>query len=536
MPKESEIKLNYFTGDQESKENTGDKPVAFDVFFTKTTGKKGEVLYKSSAPDRKLIILDSKSLKPKEGKPYMVEIIEDTLPEDPMKGKLIARIIMEPSADNDEFDAPIEEEEETILDVRDDKVKILGLELKRKKEIGPHVPEKDKFNDFAVDSFSLEMLEAIAKAEKMDTPLLIEGEAAAGKSFTIEYLAHLCNREVYRMSLNGQTDTSDLIGKWVPKTGGLRKTVNRLLDDPEKCKSELTKKLIESKKIKPSSPLIISQKINEKIKNIYSGFTKEDMQEICRLENIQIDDSDWAWQNGDIPKQMEKGAWSVLDEVNTCEPQILVRLNSVLEKNGQLVLSEDGSKKITRHPDFRIFATVNPPGGKYKGRIPLSAEWISRWAYLNVSELPKEIRALRLMKAEGVSSDFLKDKGLENFDYTRAKPIEEGKTLADYYGEEWIIDLFTKYAEFAEKAKELVKNGQIAGDNVQEQKFDFDQRDDVRFRDYLRAFRETGKMEKTIKEAVKFCFINKCKDKTDRKKIEDLMALIKIKEPKEIAE
>ena len=60
-------------------------------------------------------------------------------------------------------------------------------------------------------------------------------------------------------------------------------------------------------------------------------------------------------------------------------------------------MSEDGSKIVPRHKDFRLFATVNPPGGRYKGRIPLSAEWISRWNYQNVGELPKEIRALRLM-------------------------------------------------------------------------------------------------------------------------------------------
>jgi hypothetical protein len=224
---------------------------------------------------------------------------------------------------------------------------------------------------------------------------------------------------------------------------------------------------------------------------------------------------------------MKNGAWSVLDEVNTCEPQILVRLNALLEKGGQLVLSEDGSKVVSRHKDFRLFATVNPPGGRYKGRIPLSAEWISRWNYQNVGDLPKEVRALRLMVADGVPAPEIKS---DRINTVKNEEILAEKTLADYYGTEWVRDLYTKYAEFADKVREMLRKGEIAKD--QTQTFDFDQRDDWRFREYIRKFHETGGMKKTIQDAIVYCFANKCKSPADRKKIMDLVKLINVAEPK----
>ena len=426
------------------------------------------------------------------------------------------------------FEAPVvEKKNNEPMEVLKGKIKILGVEIPRNPEPGPQTPPEEKFKDFSQDEFSLDLLQRIAKAAALNQPMLIEGEAAVGKSYTIEYLAHLANREVYRMSLNGQTDTTDLIGKWVPRTETLRKKMEKLLKNPEMCKSAEARELIESRtRIKPvSEKEIAPEKEKPKI-----GLTREEMESIATHEGIEVPEGEWVWQNGDIPKQMESGAWSVLDEVNTCEPQILVRLNALLEKGGQMILHENGSRIIKRHKNFRLFATVNPPGGRYKGRVPLSAEWISRWNYQNVGDLPKEVRALRLMTAEGVVPSGIKPEKLK---FAAPEAVPEERKLVDYYGSEWVKDLFTKYAEFAIKAREMVAKGEIAGD--QAQIFDYDQRDDGRFREYLREFREPGNMTKVIREALEYHFYNKLKNTADRKKLKDVAEkLIKVQEPKEI--
>ncbi len=49
--------------------------------------------------------------------------------------------------------------------------------------------------------------------------------------------------------------------------------------------------------------------------------------------------------------------------------------------------------------------------------------------------------------------------------------------MVDHYGPEWVRNLFTKYAEFAVNAREMIEKCEIAND--QHQIFVFDQRDDV---------------------------------------------------------
>ncbi|PIZ90145.1 hypothetical protein COX87_02065, partial [bacterium (Candidatus Moisslbacteria) CG_4_10_14_0_2_um_filter_36_61] len=227
------------------------------------------------------------------------------------------------------FGAPIEEEKIKSIEIKKDKVVVMGVEIPRNPEPGPRTPRQEKFKDFIEDEFSLDLLQKVAKGVYLDTPTMLEGEAAVGKSFTIEYLAFLANQEVYRMSLNGQTDTTDLIGKWVPRSEGPRKKIQPLLDNPKKCITEEAKAIIESKMIKAAAEAKKEAAEEGREMPVYFGFSREEMEEICRLEKIDVPESDWVWQDGELPRQIESGAWTVLDEVNTCEPQILVRLNAV---------------------------------------------------------------------------------------------------------------------------------------------------------------------------------------------------------------
>ncbi len=428
------------------------------------------------------------------------------------------------------FDAPLEEESRDLIEDKKDKLVVMGIEIPKNPEPGVRTPRGEKFENFGEDEFSLDLLQKIAKGVSLDQPTMLEGGAAVGKSSSIEYLAHLTNNEVYRLSLNGQTDTTDLIGKWVPRTEDSREKIDLLFRTPQKCKNPEARNLIESIKIKEvkegeNNP----DKYND---NPKLGLTREETMRIAELEGIIVTDADWVWQDGEVPRQIINGAWTVLDEVNTCEPQILVRLNALLEKNGELSLHEDG-ERIPKPKDPKkkhmLFATVNPPGGRYKGRVPLSAEWISRWNYQNIGDIPQETAIFRAKKKNGCKVS-LPENMQEKI--ISPKPIEKEMTLADVFGEEWTSDLCEKYITAFYKVAELVHKEQIARD--QEQKFDYDQRDWQRFEEYVRAFRETGNMKKVIEDAVEYVILGKLKNPQDRQKIKDIvLGLIKIQEPKE---
>jgi len=432
-----------------------------------------------------------------------------------------------------QFEAPIEKKGKIKpIEVLKDKVIVMGVELRRNPEPGPRTPKAEKFKDFVEDEFSLDLLQKIAKAIYLEQPLLLEGEAAIGKSYSIEYLAYLTNNEIYRMSLNGQTDTTDLIGKWVPRSEDWRKKIEELIKHPERCKNPEARKMLESVKIQPSKEKeeIAPEKFEEQPK---IGLTKEEMQRIAELEGIPVSEADWVWQDGELPRQIENGAWTVLDEVNTCEPQILVRLNALLEKGGQLVLHENADKiPKPKDPNKKpmLFATCNPPGGRYRGRVPLSAEWISRWNYQNIGELPKETAMFREKKKHGVKVELPEEKIKEKF--VAPEPIEEGLKLADVFDEGWVSDFCEKYITAFYKIREMLNKGEIG--QTQEQKFDYDQRDWDRFGEYIRKFREPGNMKKVIEDAVEYCILGKIKDPTEREKVRSVvLGLIKVSEPKE---
>lgn len=82
--------------------------ISFKVF--KNT--KGKEIFKSSSPDRKIIILSPFSEIPEPDQPYRVVILEDTDPKNPKDGKMIATIVPEGLSPEDAKKLIIEEEQE----------------------------------------------------------------------------------------------------------------------------------------------------------------------------------------------------------------------------------------------------------------------------------------------------------------------------------------------------------------------------------------------------------------------------------------
>lgn len=111
------------------------------------------------------------------------------------------------------------------------------------------------------------------------------------------------------------------------------------------------------------------------------------------------------WVDGALPYAMRHGLWLLVDEIDYAEPAILAALHAVLEPNGSLVLKEKGNEIVTRHPDFRIFATGNAIGQYarfrhlYVGCNLMNAAFLNRWAAYIIPYLNEEQEAKALLKA-----------------------------------------------------------------------------------------------------------------------------------------
>ncbi|KAG8189748.1 hypothetical protein JTE90_012923 [Oedothorax gibbosus] len=77
----------------------------------------------------------------------------------------------------------------------------------------------------------------------------------------------------------------------------------------------------------------------------------------------------FEWVDSILIHAVSQGHWLLIDDANFCSPSVLDRLNSLLEPNGVLTVSEQGVvgndlRTITPHRDFRIFLTMNPKNGE----------------------------------------------------------------------------------------------------------------------------------------------------------------------------
>jgi hypothetical protein len=234
---------------------------------------------------------------------------------------------------------PLRERFGSFVEVAADRVRVANVWLPRRVASDePFIPDPAGFAHFCLDGRTAETLAHLAAAVALREPCLMEGETSTSKTSTVLYLASLLRQPVVRINLNGQTDTGELVGRYVPYA------------------------LSEADKEEPEAP----------------STTR----------------SQWRWQDGPVLMALKRGWWVLLDEVNLAEPQILERLNSVLERDPMLVLTEHdhsaygpGGRPV--HADFRVFATMNP--AEYAGRSVLSPAYRDRWRAHRFIPRPGEV-------------------------------------------------------------------------------------------------------------------------------------------------
>ena len=78
------------------------------------------------------------------------------------------------------------------------------------------------------------------------------------------------------------------------------------------------------------------------------------------------------FSEGSLIQALKEGHWILLDEINLASSEALERLSGVLDSvTGSITLLEKGeSEVVERHPDFRLFANMNPPTDFGKKDLP----------------------------------------------------------------------------------------------------------------------------------------------------------------------
>lgn len=255
-------------------------------------------------------------------------------------------------------------------------------------------------------------LEALSWCVQFNWPALLIGPPGSGRHEAIEQLAQLSGNQLKYYSVIPSMDSSELLGAF--EQMNLSTTFDSLLCEIENfladmlmssiCNSSsssnwicllsdcfeilhccqlqnLAVKSLTSDKINTVHPQI--EKLiflmcsigreGETYNNMVTEEYLKKLQDIMKTfqsltANIVTQNNlsgTFRWVDGVIVKALRDGDWLVMDNINLASASVLDRLNSILEPNGTLILTEDGSgNEIIPHKNFRIFFIMDSAYGE----------------------------------------------------------------------------------------------------------------------------------------------------------------------------
>jgi midasin len=284
--------------------------------------------------------------------------------------------------------------------------------------------------NFAMTKYSLRLLERVAVCVSRNEPVLLVGETGTGKTTSVQELADILGKKLTVQNLSLSTDVSDLLGGYRPVTMKqlflpMYETFVRLFNDTLSSSQnteflQIVAKFYQAQSWKRLLKAFLkasdqaAAKLNKaaekaRAKGDAAGAirSEEALQQwasfrakIARYEaNLSKIEFGFAFQfvDGLLVEALRQGDWVLLDEINLASSETLQGLSGVLDADSALFLTEKGSGElvpVTRHPDFRVFAAMNPPTDVGKKELPPAL--LGRFTEIYTEELtdPADLRTV----------------------------------------------------------------------------------------------------------------------------------------------
>jgi cobaltochelatase CobS len=124
------------------------------------------------------------------------------------------------------------------------------------------------------------------------------------------------------------------------------------------------------------------------------------------LGKLLINERGTYWVNGVLVEAMEAGDWILLDEINATLPEIAFCLHSLLDDDRMVVLMEYDGRIVRPHPNFRLFASMNPSEeGKYGGTKTLNEALLDRFPVVIRMDYLTEEQEIEAVMAQSGNRD-----------------------------------------------------------------------------------------------------------------------------------
>ncbi|KZT19503.1 P-loop containing nucleoside triphosphate hydrolase protein [Neolentinus lepideus HHB14362 ss-1] len=331
---------------------------------------------------------------------------------------------------------------------------------------------------FAMHRPAVLLLNRIATAVSLREPVLLAGETGTGKTSVITHLAHLLSRPLISLNLSHQTESSDLLGglkpvearvpayelheqftelfgltfsrkknakfegavrkavadaKW-KRAAGLWKEAVRMAKERIEVKGEATPEAkISGDQLDSSAP--------RKRRRTHWNASSADWDAFYkRVQEFDVQFVQgkgkfaFSFVEGPLVKALRSGDWILLDEINLASSETLECISSLLhDPNGSITLTEQGHlEPVPRHPDFRLFACMNPATDVGKKDLPPTVR--SRFTEIQVSPPDADRETLLSIVSQYIGSSAVNDKAaimdVAEY-YTAMKKLADGREVAD---------------------------------------------------------------------------------------------------------
>ncbi|KAL6259527.1 hypothetical protein P5V15_009444 [Pogonomyrmex californicus] len=311
------------------------------------------------------------------------------------------------------------------------------VELIRKKEQYAKINVK-KIN-FSFTRPSACLLERIATCVMQKEPVLLVGETGTGKTSAIQYLASNTGHKLIIINMNQQSESADLLGGYKPVDlkfliSPIRKEFEILFRshfviEPNKKFLERLAEHYEQKEWKAVVAMMgysADAAIKNLKKDLKDNACMQEKRHVCKKKNekyFKIIDMLKEWEEimekleklrtqvmsqyalafsfieGSLVKALRNGYWVLLDEINLANADTLECLSGLLENSSEsLPLLERGDgEPVKRHPDFAVFACMNPATDVGKRDLPVGLR--NRFTEFYIDELTEQSDLLLLVRS-----------------------------------------------------------------------------------------------------------------------------------------
>ncbi|KAJ8930712.1 hypothetical protein NQ314_016477 [Rhamnusium bicolor] len=299
------------------------------------------------------------------------------------------------------------------------------------------------------------LLERIMCCVNLREPVLLVGETGTGKTSSIQYLAHTIGQKLIVINMNQQSDSADLLGGFKPVdlkfvAAPIRREFEQVFCDYFKVEpnkkylgnialcfnsqrwsdlvklmnrsyqaavSRLTKSVTDFEMDKSNKKTLEDEEEINKNKKDKEFLKRWQLvgEKLHKLE-LQLKQKSalaFAFVEGSLVKAVENGYWVLLDEINLANAETLECLSGLLEgSQGSLCLLERGDKQpVKRHPNFTLFACMNPSTDVGKKDLPAGLR--NRFTEFFVDELNEKSDLLLLV------NNYLEAMSLKEKEYNR---------------------------------------------------------------------------------------------------------------------